>query len=126
MNKAKKLLPVKLSDCKKAYEKDGKNRYVIIDSLAIQVPIFLCKTCKEAEEQIKWFREMGLYPSSIIVDLEEYGEWKSAYDKEPICKGGGKFDMKKVPTLFERVYKNHCVFETLPNVTKGMESRETA
>lgn len=29
--------------------------------------------------------------------------------------------MKKIPTLFERVYKNHCVCETLPNVTPGME-----
>lgn len=29
--------------------------------------------------------------------------------------------MKKIPTLFERVYKNHCAVETLPNVTKGME-----
>lgn len=29
--------------------------------------------------------------------------------------------MKKIPTLFERVYKSHCVVETLPNVTKGME-----
>lgn len=84
--KAKKLLPMKISDCKKAYDKDGKNRYVIIDSLAIQVPIFLCKTYKEAEEQINWFREMGLYPLAKIVDLEEWGEWKSVYDKEPICK----------------------------------------
>lgn len=29
--------------------------------------------------------------------------------------------MKKIPTLFERVYKNHQIIETLPKVTKGME-----
>lgn len=29
--------------------------------------------------------------------------------------------MKKIPTLFERVYENHKVVECLPNVTKGME-----
>lgn len=29
--------------------------------------------------------------------------------------------MKKIPTLFERVYENHSVVETLPNVTNGME-----
>lgn len=29
--------------------------------------------------------------------------------------------MKKIPTLFERVYKNHKVVDCLPNVTEGME-----
>lgn len=29
--------------------------------------------------------------------------------------------MKKIPTLFERVYKNHKVVGILPNVTDGME-----
>lgn len=29
--------------------------------------------------------------------------------------------MKKIPTLFERVYENHCVADILPNVTHGME-----
>lgn len=29
--------------------------------------------------------------------------------------------MKKIPTLFERVYENHEVVDILPNVTKGME-----
>lgn len=29
--------------------------------------------------------------------------------------------MKKIPTLFERKFKNHSVIEVLPNVTKGME-----
>lgn len=29
--------------------------------------------------------------------------------------------MKKIPTLFERVYENHKIVDILPNVTKGME-----
>lgn len=29
--------------------------------------------------------------------------------------------MKKIPTLFERVYENHKVVDCLPNVTAGME-----
>lgn len=29
--------------------------------------------------------------------------------------------MKKIPTLFERVYDNHKIVDCLPNVTKGME-----
>lgn len=29
--------------------------------------------------------------------------------------------MKKIPTLFERVYENHKVIDILPNVTPGME-----
>lgn len=29
--------------------------------------------------------------------------------------------MKKIPTLFERVYANHQVVDILPNVTEGME-----
>lgn len=29
--------------------------------------------------------------------------------------------MKKIPTLFERVYENHKIVGILPNVTKGME-----
>ena len=29
--------------------------------------------------------------------------------------------MKKIPTLFERIYINHHVVETTPNVTPGME-----
>lgn len=29
--------------------------------------------------------------------------------------------MKKMPTLFERVYENHRIVDILPNVTKGME-----
>lgn len=29
--------------------------------------------------------------------------------------------MKKIPTLFERVYENHSIKEILPNVTPGME-----
>lgn len=29
--------------------------------------------------------------------------------------------MKKIPTLFERVYKNHKIVDILPNVTDGME-----
>lgn len=29
--------------------------------------------------------------------------------------------MKKIPTLFERVYKNHEVVAVLPNVTEGMQ-----
>lgn len=29
--------------------------------------------------------------------------------------------MKKIPTLFERIYENHRVVGILPNVTKGME-----
>ena len=29
--------------------------------------------------------------------------------------------MKKIPTLFERVYENHRIVDILPNVTKGME-----
>ena len=29
--------------------------------------------------------------------------------------------MKKIPTLFERKYKNHKVVEISPNVTEGME-----
>ena len=29
--------------------------------------------------------------------------------------------MKKIPTLFERVYENHKIIECLPNVTPGME-----
>lgn len=29
--------------------------------------------------------------------------------------------MKKIPTLFERVYKNHKVVDVLPNVTEGMQ-----
>lgn len=29
--------------------------------------------------------------------------------------------MKKIPTLFERVYENHRVVDILPNVTPGME-----
>lgn len=29
--------------------------------------------------------------------------------------------MKKIPTLFERIYKNHRVVQTTPNVTPGME-----
>ena len=29
--------------------------------------------------------------------------------------------MKKIPTLFERVYINHNKVDILPNVTKGME-----
>nr|DAT87006.1 MAG TPA: protein of unknown function (DUF5565) [Caudoviricetes sp.] len=29
--------------------------------------------------------------------------------------------MKKIPTLFERVYKNHKIVDILPNVTQGME-----
>ena len=30
-------------------------------------------------------------------------------------------DMKKIPTLFERVYINHNKVDILQNVTKGME-----
>lgn len=29
--------------------------------------------------------------------------------------------MKKIPTLFERVYENHKIVDIFPNVTKGME-----
>ncbi len=29
--------------------------------------------------------------------------------------------MKKIPTLFERVYENHKIVDILPNVTQGME-----
>lgn len=29
--------------------------------------------------------------------------------------------MKKIPTLFERVYENHKIVDVLPNVTPGME-----
>ena len=29
--------------------------------------------------------------------------------------------MKKIPTLFERVYENHKIVDILPNVTEGME-----
>jgi hypothetical protein len=29
--------------------------------------------------------------------------------------------MKKIPTLFEREFKDHNVINVLPNVTKGME-----
>lgn len=29
--------------------------------------------------------------------------------------------MKKIPTLFERVYENHKIVDVLPNVTAGME-----
>jgi hypothetical protein len=29
--------------------------------------------------------------------------------------------MKKIPTLFERVYENHKVIDILPNITNGME-----
>lgn len=29
--------------------------------------------------------------------------------------------MKKIPTLFERVYENHRVVDVLPNITHGME-----
>lgn len=29
--------------------------------------------------------------------------------------------MKKIPTLFERIYENHSIKEILPNVTPGME-----
>ena len=29
--------------------------------------------------------------------------------------------MKKIPTLFKRNYINHCVVETLNEVTEGME-----
>lgn len=29
--------------------------------------------------------------------------------------------MKKIPTLFKRIYKNHMVAETLPEVTPGLE-----
>lgn len=29
--------------------------------------------------------------------------------------------MKKIPTLFERVYENHKVVDVLPNVTEGMQ-----
>ena len=29
--------------------------------------------------------------------------------------------MKKIPTLFERVYENHKVVDVLPKVTVGME-----
>lgn len=29
--------------------------------------------------------------------------------------------MKKIPTLFKKVYKNHCLIAILPNVTEGME-----
>jgi len=29
--------------------------------------------------------------------------------------------MKKIPTLFERVFSNHKIVDILPNVTKGME-----
>lgn len=29
--------------------------------------------------------------------------------------------MKKIPTLFERVFENHHIKEVLPNVTPGME-----
>ena len=29
--------------------------------------------------------------------------------------------MKKIPTLFERVYENHKIVDILPSVTKGME-----
>ena len=29
--------------------------------------------------------------------------------------------MKKIPTLFERVYDNHKIVDILPNVTSGME-----
>lgn len=35
---------------------------------------------------------------------------------------GGEFiDMKKIPTLFERVYENHKIIDVLPKVTPGME-----
>lgn len=29
--------------------------------------------------------------------------------------------MKKIPTLFERVYENHKIVDILPKVTEGME-----
>ena len=29
--------------------------------------------------------------------------------------------MKKIPTLFERVYENHRIIDIKPNITKGME-----
>ena len=29
--------------------------------------------------------------------------------------------MKKIPTLFERVYENHKIVDILPNITEGME-----
>lgn len=29
--------------------------------------------------------------------------------------------MKKIPTLFERVYENHKIVDIKPNVTEGME-----
>ena len=29
--------------------------------------------------------------------------------------------MKKIPTLFERVYENHKIVDILPNVVQGME-----
>lgn len=43
MSKANNLLSVKISDCKKEYDKDGKYRYAVV-SIRYNAPMWLCPT----------------------------------------------------------------------------------
>lgn len=63
---------MKISDCKKAYEKDGKYRYVVA-SVRYNAPMWLCPTYESAKEAFEHCWKYSVQTCKIVdlMHLEE-------------------------------------------------------